>query len=496
MSEGRQAWGDGPEVPRAALAPGPRSRPSPVLRAHELTVTSGVDRPPSLPRRLVLLPTLNEEKGLEATLRELEKIPFRSPQTPPSVLVIDGHSTDGTRRVVESWGVPFLHQKTRGKGAAIREGLQWAADHGFSSVAVMDADGTYAAASLPALFDLLDHGSELVVGIRRTDAPPTTTLRDFVHRIGNGLLNYTAAQFSGQPVLDICSGFWGLRTSSLPCLRLESDGFEIESELFVKAFRAGLQVSQIPVAYRDRVGEAKLHAVRDGARILISILRHSLRKKQPNGSASRSSAPRAFRRRPLLDSVLLALGPERVVLLSDVARLGEADRVARRITAAAPFASVATAVLASHARWPEHSLLSGLTDRGTGIGPTVVVTLPAPSQIPGDPHPLLVGIPRTGRLVHFPAEDAQEEENQRPDPRFGDAYLPEHVPRGLLAALFILSSTLEPTWTRRELALLEANANGAPMNIYRRSPAEGLPAPRAAGNALFSWVRGLQARGV
>ena len=83
-----------------------------------------------------------------------------------------------------------------------------------------------------------------------------------VHRAGNGLLNYTAAQLSGHPVLDICSGFWGVRTEATSQLAPQSDGFEIESELFISAFRAGLDVAQFPIVYRkQRVGEAKLHAV-------------------------------------------------------------------------------------------------------------------------------------------------------------------------------------------------------------------------------------------
>ncbi|HEV2520240.1 MAG TPA: glycosyltransferase family 2 protein [Thermoplasmata archaeon] len=444
--------------------------------------------PPASRQRqhLILLPTLNEEKGLEATLRELEHTQFRGPHSPPTIAVIDGPSTDGTREVARRRGVTVLLQVGKGKGAAMREGLAWAARQGFASVAVMDADGTYAAASLPAIFDLLGLGSELVVGVRRTEVASRSSLRDLIHRVGNGLLNYTAAQFSRQPVLDVCSGFWGVRTSVLDRLDLESDGFDIEAELFVKSFRGGLRVSQIPVAYRTRVGEAKLHAVRDGAKIFLSILRYSLRKS--------GSGPRAFPaelersgERPSLDTVLLALDPAHVILLSARERLSEADAVARRLTSASPNASVVTSVLApGDSSTSMGSLLPSLTEPVPGVGPIVVVTLPSGQPNSIEPPPVMVGIPRTGRVIRIPAPQGAEPTAKDLGAIAEQRFLPERLPGGLFSALFILSASIEPTWTRRELAILGANARGFPLGVFRQSSTLAPRPPGVARRALRS----------
>ncbi|HEV2165734.1 MAG TPA: glycosyltransferase family 2 protein [Thermoplasmata archaeon] len=455
----------------AAPAPPNRTQPGPL---HGVVADGGrVGGAPAArrePRHLILLPTLNEEKGLEATLKELERTQFRLPQSAPTIAVIDGRSTDGTREVARRWGVTLLLQRGKGKGAAMREGLAWAAREGFSSVAVMDADGTYAASSLPAIFDLLELGSELVVGVRRTEVASRSSLRDLIHRVGNGLLNYAAAQFSREPVLDVCSGFWGVRTSVLDQLDLESDGFDIEAELFVKSFRGGLRVSQIPVAYRTRVGDAKLHAVRDGARILLSILRYSLQRR-PSARRRPTPAWEPALERPSLDSVLLALDPAHVILLSARERIPEADAVARRLTSASPNASVVTSVLPPGAPSTSMgSLLPGLTEPVPGVGPIVVVTLPSAEGTSAEPPPVIVGIPRTGRVIRIPAPRGGAPTARDLGAIAEQRFRPERLPGGVFSALFILSASIEPTWTRRELAILGANAHGFPIGVYRQVP--------------------------
>ena len=421
-------------------------------------------------RHLILLPTLNEEAGLEATLSELARVAFRSPQSRPSIAVIDGHSTDGTQQVAQRWGVTWLPQRSKGKGAAIREGLAWAAQEGFEAVAVLDADGTYDGAAIPAVFDLLDLGRELVVGVRRRETSSRRSARDIVHRVGNGLLNYAAAQFTRQPLLDICSGFWGIRTSVLADLALESDGFDIESELFVKAFRRRLRIAQIPVAYRKRVGAAKLHAVRDGSRILLSILRYSLRRppRRAPPSGDQLAVPEPA---PLLNAVLLGLGPEHIVLMSAADRLPEAEAVVRRLTAAVPTASVVRAILPSYRASPAREvLLPALTGPADGVGSTVVVALPSRDRFSDEPSPVWLGIPRTGRIVCLRARGSKRRPSSPVDAATAPRLRRERLPVGALGAVQILCGSLEPTWARRELALLAANTAGYPMEVARQDP--------------------------
>jgi dolichol-phosphate hexosyltransferase len=280
---------------------------------------------------VILLPTLNEERGLAETLKELPFEVLRRNGWDARPLVIDGGSTDRTRDVAREFGVPVLEQHSRGKGAAIREGLEWLGAIGVPLAVILDADATYPGrAVLPAL-ELLDSGSDLVIGVRQPKRPlnrAEATVRDLIHRAGNALLNLSAELISGCSLLDICSGFWAVRVPRALALDLRSTDFAIEAELFLKARRSGLSVHQFPIEYGERVGVAKLHAVRDGVRILAAIVkfgRHSV------GVATDPLTQRLAHLVRELTLILLIEGPRDVLLLASPARHAEAQLLAARL---------------------------------------------------------------------------------------------------------------------------------------------------------------------
>jgi len=106
-------------------------------------------------RIAVLIPTLNEEEGLRATFGDLPFAELRNIGFDATVVVVDGHSTDSTAAVAKSLGTTFFVQRGKGKGAAVREGLEWAGARGIPYAIVMDADFTYPGAALPAMATLL-----------------------------------------------------------------------------------------------------------------------------------------------------------------------------------------------------------------------------------------------------------------------------------------------------------------------------------------------------
>jgi hypothetical protein len=436
----------------------------------------------------VILPTLNEELGLRATLAEIHRTGF-GPDGTPEILVVDGHSEDRSREIADAFGCFVLEQSGHGKGSAVREGLAWARREGFGTVALLDADGTYPAARLPALFRLLEEGFEVVVGVRRPDHPAGTTPRDLVHRIGNGLLDFLAARFSGGPILDVCSGFWGVRTEVLEGLRLESNGFEIESELFVKSFRHGLRVVQIPIAYRERIGEAKLHAVRDGARILLSILRHS---------RSRPTLPTPGRRSPefrgaapgltasplpALVAVLATLDPDLVVVSSSKRRQPEAARMTERL----PNVSAAVDLelsggdpidrLAGADSWD----LPGAWPHRLADRP-VVVSLPDAPLGFNEIQRVDVSIPGQDWVLSLGPTDSRAEARARP----AVARRPTDRRLGLLpnpTALSILAAVLDTSWVRRERTVLAANLVAVGGGVHLA------PRPLPASSVFPNFVR-------
>ncbi|MCI4351847.1 MAG: glycosyltransferase family 2 protein [Thermoplasmata archaeon] len=271
----------------------------------------------------IILPTLNEERGLARTLPDIPFARLRLAGWRVRPLVIDGGSTDRTLAVANAWGLPILRQVSRGKGGAIREALDWLGERNVQYAVVLDADATYPGASILPALELLDAGTHLVVGVRQSAAGPPKGARDLVHRIGNALLNFAAGQFSRATILDVCSGFWGVQVQRARELALLSNDFGIEAELFLKAHRADWTVRQIPIPYRERVGEAKLHALSDGIRILLAIVRFGHRSLQSAPPAA--SVLPAFVRDLLLTALV---GGGELVLVCPPSRENEARALA------------------------------------------------------------------------------------------------------------------------------------------------------------------------
>jgi dolichol-phosphate hexosyltransferase len=445
---------------------------------------SGAPRPAAL-LPLIILPTLNEQAGLAKTLAELVRVTSFPEGRLPHLLVVDGHSTDHTLDIARQYPCTILTQHGRGKGAAIREGLSWARAHGFGFVGVLDADATYPSERLPALFRLLDLGADVVVGLRRPDYKSDRTARDLVHRVGNGGLNLCAALFSRGPVLDVCSGFWGLRTSILPRLGLVSDGFEIESELFVKSFRMGLHVVQIPVTYRERTGVAKLQAGRDGARILMSIIRQSHAAARLARALPLPAAPPKPQTRNLSALILalaLTLDPARVRITSSASRRSDATAIAKRLSDS----------------WIGVDMI---TDGTTRIFPPGPHDGPPPED--GDPRgdrstPLEVALlddaPHSGRFspaafVALPSSrhyvglgvrgisppPASSPVEARPAPRH--PYRVERPP----GVIRILSVTLDSSGVQKTIALLAANFSATGIEVHGPRDRSALPVASLGG---------------
>lgn len=425
-------------------------------------------------RVAVILPTLNEEDGLRRTVEDIPVDLLANCGFDVSLIVVDGGSTDSTRQVADSLGCVVLRQTGHGKGGATRDGLEYARAQGCTYAVVMDADYTYPGSGVGPILSLLQAGSDFVIGVRRPEYNPLGIVRNLVHRIGDGFLTILAARMSRAPILDLTSGLWGLRTELLPRLALESTGFEIEAEAFLKAFRFGAKVSQIPIAYRKRVGVAKLHAARDGWRIGLGIIRYA-RAKPP---APLPAAGFVGNTVADLQAICYAAKAQRLVVFAHPARQPEARELARSLQAAQVGVQVEISTVhpVGHT-WvgPPSPLPLERAAGGPGEVP-IVVYLPS-SHAAGEPLPVaVVGLPRTRRWVYLPPIDPST------GPSDGSLFarsggLVWEGPSGRrLRTMKILTSTMNPSERGRELTLMSANVGSRPMSVFdhpEASPSRG-----------------------
>jgi glycosyltransferase involved in cell wall biosynthesis len=220
----------------------------------------------------ILIPALNEEKNIEDVLCRLNDFGFNN------VLVIDGQSKDNTIGVARKYGAKVVLQSGKGKGGAIRQVLN-NCDLDVDALVLMDADGSMDPAEIPRFIKALNSGADVVKGSRFMKGGSTFDM-DSTRRFGNSMLMFVLNFLWSANYTDLCYGYAVFNKRAIEKLApvLESDGFEIETEIFIKALDLGLVVKEVPsVEYERKYGVSNLHAMRDGFRILKTIFKEYFR---------------------------------------------------------------------------------------------------------------------------------------------------------------------------------------------------------------------------
>jgi len=243
----------------------PRLRP---LDTPDLTFLTGAASPTVdalLARVSVVIPALNEAPNLPLVLR-------RIPRGVHEVILVDGHSTDETIAITQAcWpGIRVIVQSGRGKGDALRCGFAAATGE---FIVMLDADGSSAPEEIPLYVLPLQLGYDLVKGSRflRGGGSDDLTL---VRRLGHAVLLTLTNLLHRTHYSDLCYGYCALRRRCVAALQLDASGFEIETQLNIRASRMGLRIAEVPSWERARrFGRSRLRTVRDGGRVLWVIVR-------------------------------------------------------------------------------------------------------------------------------------------------------------------------------------------------------------------------------
>jgi glycosyltransferase involved in cell wall biosynthesis len=215
----------------------------------------------------VVLPTRNEALNVDWVLDHM-------PTDLHEIIVVDGNSTDGTVDTVR-WhterlsGLRVVHQRGAGKGDALRCGFEAATG---DYIVMLDADCSMDPREIPSFVAMLECGFDLVKGSRfmlGAVSHDITPLR----KLGNDGLRMLTNRLYHTRLSDLCYGFCAFRRDSLGRMGLRSDGFEIETEITVRALRAGLRICEVPSIERPRRhGVSNLRTFRDGARVLGTLV--------------------------------------------------------------------------------------------------------------------------------------------------------------------------------------------------------------------------------
>jgi len=213
----------------------------------------------------VVIPALNEEDNLPHVLPLIPKWVYE-------VILVDGHSTDRTIEVAREL-LPDIHvvmQDGAGKGSALRTGFAAASGQ---IIVMLDADGSTNPAEIPVFVGALMAGADFVKGSRFLQGGGTADM-PFHRRAGNSAFVGLSRLLFGGHYTDLCYGYNAMWAWTLPLLRLNGQGFEIETMMNVRALQVGLKVAEVPSFEAPRVhGVGRLRTIPDGWRVLKTLYR-------------------------------------------------------------------------------------------------------------------------------------------------------------------------------------------------------------------------------
>jgi len=225
----------------------------------------------------VVIPAFNEEQTvgrvIHRTCLVLEKLGLSF-----EVIVVDDGSDDDTALICEKYGARVIKNGCRmGKGTALRIGFR--ACRG-NIIVTLDADGSFKLEDISRLLKpIINDGFDVSIGLRvfSFEYPPKVRFR----MLGNLIFSYFISLCARRKIVDSQCGFRAFRAYVVRDMKLSSRRFEIESEMLIKAIRAGFRFVEIPVTVRDSPGSSKVNVVMDGFMIFWKTLLTALSSSRP-----------------------------------------------------------------------------------------------------------------------------------------------------------------------------------------------------------------------
>lgn len=220
----------------------------------------------------IIMPALNEERSIGKLVLEIVSL-MTSHRLIFEVIVVDDGSTDKTVSVARRCGAVVLSSgRNRGKGYCLRQGLTRARG---DVIVTMDSDGEHRPTDITKLLRYAFRGIDVVAGSRFLNGTKNFTSR--IHYFGNQLFNLSIMVLTGKKITDSQTGFRVLKRKVLDSLSLQSDGYEIETEITVKSLRNGFTFKEVPIYIKRReYGISRIRMLSDGKKILTTIVTSSL----------------------------------------------------------------------------------------------------------------------------------------------------------------------------------------------------------------------------
>jgi dolichol-phosphate mannosyltransferase len=202
----------------------------------------------------LLIPTLNEQEAIKEVIQEAASTGFTN------ILVVDGFSSDRTREIAATLGARVaLQEFGTGKGCGVRTGMRLFLEGDAEFLSIIDGDGTNIPFHLTRMIPLVMAAkADVVLGSRLRGSRDKHAM-DALSIVSNLTVSFLLGMKFGRHFTDVQTGYWLFTRKVVEWIypQIQSKGFEIELELFVKILKDGFRVAEVPVGFRRRKGITK-----------------------------------------------------------------------------------------------------------------------------------------------------------------------------------------------------------------------------------------------
>jgi glycosyltransferase involved in cell wall biosynthesis len=223
----------------------------------------------------IIIPVYNEAATIERVLASVMTV---SVPLQRELIIVDDFSRDGTREILAKLTPPLgttmkvlLHETNKGKGAAIRTGLEQVTG---DILLVQDADLEYDPKDYPLLLEPILSGRADVVFGNRFHGGVHRVLY-FWHYNANKFLTFLSNLLTNLNLSDMEVGYKVFRTEVMRKIKLTSDRFGFEPEVTIKAAKTRCRIYEVPISYHGRTyEEGKKITWKDGIAALYFLVKY------------------------------------------------------------------------------------------------------------------------------------------------------------------------------------------------------------------------------
>ncbi len=214
----------------------------------------------------VVIPAHNEEKTIRGLVEGVRRQGL-------DVVVVDDGSLDSTASLARAAGaLVMVNPRKRGKGASLKRGFAHVLKENYEAVITMDGDGQHDPSDLAAFLREAQKDPERVItGNRMGAARGMPWVRYWTNRFMSAMISVAC----GQTIPDTQCGYRYIGRGVLHAIydQLSCSGFEVETEILMKASRRGVKVCSVPIQTIYRGEKSKINPLRDTVRFISYFIK-------------------------------------------------------------------------------------------------------------------------------------------------------------------------------------------------------------------------------